>query len=191
MKKVIDITGISSELEGSVFFPSRRPADPPAPARVTPMASPSSHVTTKTQPAITFVRPSSVPEIREIGKPESRISDDPEVRQAGVPETRKSENPIPRESGKPETRSPIGDPVAELLAEFTLNEPPDYKETVLITPREYDVLEELKRRLRRQHDLKVTKQDLLRCAIYALAHDLESNPDASHTVRHLRAKKAA
>lgn len=72
---------------------------------------------------------------------------------------------------------------------FDLAELPYRKDTFLFTTDEFEALEDLKLTLRRQHDLKVTKNDLARCAIQYLVEDYRRNADRSPVIAPLKRRR--
>ncbi len=70
--------------------------------------------------------------------------------------------------------------------DFDLADIPYRKETYLFTSDEFEALEDLKLTLRRQHDLKASKNDLARCAIQYLLEDFRRNGDRSPVIAPLR-----
>ena len=66
---------------------------------------------------------------------------------------------------------------------FDLREQPLYKNSFLFTQEEAAVLDELKLELCRQLDTKITKNDLIRCALHMLAEDHATKREGSYVVR--------
>lgn len=89
-----------------------------------------------------------------------------------------------RETGK-ETSLPRKREVGQL---FDLNEKPYRKDSFLFTTEEFEALEDLKLELRRKFDLRVTKNDLARCALHYLTEDYKRHKDTSVVVKRLRNK---
>ncbi len=72
---------------------------------------------------------------------------------------------------------------------FDLNEKPFRKDSFLFTAEEWEALEDLKLELRRNLDLRATKNDLARCAIQHLVEDYRQHGDASTVVKKLTKKR--
>lgn len=81
-------------------------------------------------------------------------------------------------------------PVARLSSltapRFDLKEVPLYKASYLFTQEELEALEDLKLELRREHDSRVTKNDLIRCALHLLLEDHAANGERSYARRRVR-----
>ncbi len=79
---------------------------------------------------------------------------------------------------------------AEPRRDFDLADIPYRKETYLFTSDEFEALEDLKLTLRRQHDLKASKNDLARCAIQYLLEDFRRNGDRSPVIAPLKRRSS-
>jgi hypothetical protein len=99
------------------------------------------------------------PKTQETGKPGNR-----EVGQEGKRET--SQEGMKEASKEPKLR-------------FNLADSPTRKDSFLFTEPEFEALEDLKLELRRKHQVKVTKNDLARCALHLLVEDYETNRERS------------
>ena len=73
--------------------------------------------------------------------------------------------------------------------ELDLDEPAYRKNTYAFTEQELNALEDIAIDIRRNLGLDVTKNELVRCAIHALAEDFSENSDRGDTVRRLRKKQ--
>jgi hypothetical protein len=69
---------------------------------------------------------------------------------------------------------------------FDLADMPINKMSFLMTPEEFESLEDLKLELRRDLDTKVTKNDLIRCALHMLIENYVEHKDASYASRKIR-----
>ena len=106
-----------------------------------------------------------------------RPSQPPQTLQGGKEGSRE----VGREDGKK-----VGRPTPAKLFDISLK--PYRKDSFLFTDEEFEALEDLKTQLRRQYDLKATKNDLARCALEYLLEDYESNKDNSIIVTRLKTK---
>lgn len=70
-----------------------------------------------------------------------------------------------------------------------LNEIPHRKATFLITDEEFEALEDLKLSVRRTLDVRVTKEDLARCAIVYMVEDFKRHREASPVIDPLRKRR--
>lgn len=73
--------------------------------------------------------------------------------------------------------------------QFDLKELPIYKASFLFTVEELEVLEDLKLELRREYDTKITKNELIRCALHLLAEDHRAKPEQSYVFRKIRERR--
>lgn len=107
-----------------------------------------------------------------------------------MPKPKKTEEPQEvgkegsRETGK-ETSQPGKRGVGQL---FDINNKPYRKDSFLFTTEEFEALEDLKLELRRKFDLRVTKNDLARCAFHHLIEDYKLHKDGSMVLQRLRNK---
>lgn len=90
---------------------------------------------------------------------------------------------ISREVGKEDSQE-----TGNLLP-FDLNVKPYRKDSYLFTDEEFEAVEDLKLELRRNYEVKATKNDIARCAIAFLIADFRKNLDQSSIVKHLKTKK--
>ena len=74
---------------------------------------------------------------------------------------------------------------------FDVNQEPTRKDTYWIAEDEFEILEDVKRELRRKFDLKVTKSELVRCAIHLLNSLYQKEGEASDIVQRFKRKKCA
>ena len=72
---------------------------------------------------------------------------------------------------------------------FDVNEEPTRKDTYWITDGEFEILEDVKRELRRKFGLKVTKGELVRCSLHLLNTLYQKDGEASTIVQSLKRKK--
>ncbi len=72
---------------------------------------------------------------------------------------------------------------------FDVNQEPTRKDTYWIAEDEFEILEDVKRELRRKFDLKITKGELVRCAIHLLNRLYQKDGEASDIVQSLKRKK--
>jgi hypothetical protein len=99
--------------------------------------------------------------------------------------------PVPKPA-KPESRSEsTTSPVvnASLAREFDLDEEALYQANYLFTLGELESLEDLKIELRRDHDQKISKQDLQRIALHMLVEDYHANGPRSYVCRKLAKRR--
>ncbi len=71
-------------------------------------------------------------------------------------------------------------------ARFYLEEQPLYKASFLFTEEELEKLEDLKLELRREYDVKVTKNNLIRAGLHMLLEDHAANGSRSYASRKTR-----
>jgi hypothetical protein len=102
--------------------------------------------------------------------------------------------PVPKKPRKltaKETR-PLG--TVELAATepqvFDLNIKPDRKGTYLFTDQELYAIDDLKKDLKRRHDLAATQYDIVRSAVYTIVADYRQRGSESIIVQHIKKKKA-
>ena len=69
---------------------------------------------------------------------------------------------------------------------FDLREEPLYKASFVFTQGELEGLEDLKLELRREHDAKVTKNSLIRCALHMMLEDHAANGGHSYASRKIK-----
>jgi hypothetical protein len=93
----------------------------------------------------------------------------------------------PRKQGPLESH---GAAVAETQVLFDLTEQPYRNDTFTFTDRELDAVEDLKIDLRRQHGIRATKNNLVRCAVHLLVEDYQRNKGESVAARRLRGDAA-
>jgi hypothetical protein len=78
------------------------------------------------------------------------------------------------------------DPPIPTVPSFDLADLPYRKDTFLFTAEEFEALDDLKLSLRRTLDVKVTKNDLVRCAVQYLVEDFRSRGEASPVIAPLK-----
>jgi hypothetical protein len=98
------------------------------------------------------------------------------------------------EAAAPAMAEPASPPRADLTTEplrpaADLSEVPYRKATFLLTDEEFEALDELKLGVRRALDLKVTKEDLARCAIGYMVHDFRRRKAESAVFAPLRQRR--
>jgi hypothetical protein len=71
---------------------------------------------------------------------------------------------------------------------FNLEDTPTHKDSFLFTEEEFEALDDLKLEFRRRFDVKVTKNDLARCALQLLVEDYRQNQERSFLGRKLLRK---
>ena len=71
---------------------------------------------------------------------------------------------------------------------FQIEDDPYTQATFKFTDDELDALEDLKRDLKRQRDLKTTKQNLIRYALHRLIEEYNQDGEGSWLVKRLRSK---
>jgi hypothetical protein len=69
---------------------------------------------------------------------------------------------------------------------FDLSEAPYRNDTFAFTDQELDAIEDLKLELRRKHDIRATKNSLVRCAVHVLIEDYKQHGAQSVAARRLR-----
>ena len=104
----------------------------------------------------------------------------------GKRETGKEAKKEAKKEGKREGNFP---PKTDALPAFSLDEKPYRKDSFLFTSEEFEALEDLKLELRRQFDLRATKNDIARCALHHLVEDYRHKGPDSAVIRRLSAKK--
>jgi hypothetical protein len=160
MKKKLDTSQVANELTGaSLFFTS--------PARVAEPGAPAA----------------PTPEQVQTDRSPSR-SDDQET---GFPGNQETSQPT-SQPGNQETRKPAF-PMAPTALSFDINAQPLYKATFLFTQDELEAMEDLKLELRRVFDMKITKNDLARCAAQHLIEDYRLKGKESALIRRLNHKR--
>jgi hypothetical protein len=110
------------------------------------------------------------------------------------PKTQETKKPGNREVGQEGKRGISQEGMKEASKEntlrFNLAESPTRKDSFLFTEQEFEALEDLKLDLRRKHEVKVTKNDLARCALHLLVEDYETNRERSFLGRKFIGKSA-
>ena len=123
------------------------------------------------------VGPASIEQRLFSGQPLSPTPKEPK------PKTQEIGKPGNREVGQEGKRETIQEGMKEASKErkirFNLADSPTRKDSFLFTEQEFEALEDLKLELRRKHDVKVTKNDLARCALHLLVEDYETNRERS------------
>jgi hypothetical protein len=122
-------------------------------------------------------RKTSNQELWQTRKPKNKIAGIQENQQAGKPANKNAE----KQELAPEATS------TAML--FDVNEEPTRKDTYWIAEDEFEILEDVKRELRRKFDLKVTKGELVRCAIHLLNKHYQKDGETSDIVQSLQRKK--
>lgn len=89
---------------------------------------------------------------------------------------------------KATTSSTAPKPSAAPTPRFDLKEVPLYKASFLYTQEELEALEDLKLELRREYDVKVTKNELIRSALHMLLEDHSANGKRSYASRKIRGR---
>jgi hypothetical protein len=144
-----------------------------------------------------FTKPSPPPAANSVGLPNSRSPINGAETTAGEQgvwqPTSSTEKEVEKEGsrevgklGKRQASQPNGR--LHSMA-FDLNVKPYRKDSYLFTNEEFEALEDLKIELRRSYDVKVSKNDLARCAIGQLLADFRRNPGRSAVVRELLATR--
>ena len=109
----------------------------------------------------------------------------------------KSKLPTPRSAPAPRREETPPKPVSQtrpiaklesLTRDFDLAEQPLYKLSYLFTQPEIEALEDLQLELRRDLDIKVTKNDVIRSALHLMVQDYNTNGSASFLLRKTRKK---
>lgn len=107
----------------------------------------------------------------------------------------KESKPPKAEQTKPPTKTVVAErppairklkPTSLTATRFDLDDLPLYKASYLFTSEELEALEDLKLKLRRELDTKVTKNDLIRCALHMLVEDYSANGERSYASRKVR-----
>ncbi len=92
---------------------------------------------------------------------------------------------VPRAAGPKERTAPKVS-TSSAKPRFDLAEQPFYKASFLFTQEELEALEDLKLEMRRQYDVKATKNGLIRCALHMLLEDHAANGGHSYASRRIR-----
>jgi hypothetical protein len=95
--------------------------------------------------------------------------------ETGKPRSREVE----KTRGKDVSQEGVREASKERRVRLDLADIPTHKDSFLFTPAEFEALEDLKIEFRRKHDLKITKNDLARCALHLLVEDYETNQERS------------
>ncbi len=163
--KLTDQTSLGSRKLDQQLFAPARPKQSPQPANAGEEQKKENKKTRKQ-------------EFLQTSKQENKIPGKQENKKAGILGN--------QNAGKQEL--PQG--YASTIPLFDVNEAPTRKDTYLIAEGEFDILEDVKRELRRKFDLKVTKGELVRCAIHLLNTLYQKDGEASAVVQSLKRKKA-
>lgn len=73
---------------------------------------------------------------------------------------------------------------------FDLAEQPYRNDTFSFTDGELEAIEDIKIDLRRKHDIRATKNNLIRCAVHLLVEDYKRNKEKSIAARRLKGDSA-
>lgn len=103
---------------------------------------------------------------------------------APKPPTPGPEQPKPAPAPKISLR-----PASLASSTFNLDDEALYKASYVFTIRELEALEDLKLELKRALDSKVTKNDLVRCAIHMLIEDFRESSSHSYVHRKMRRRR--
>jgi hypothetical protein len=102
--------------------------------------------------------------------------------------------PVLKKPRKPEAKEtrPLGtvDLAAPEPQEFDLNIKPYRKGTYLFTDQELYAIDDLKKDLKRRHDLSATQYDIVRSAVHTIVADYRQHGSESIIVQHIKKKKA-
>ena len=126
------------------------------------------------------------PENQKSRKQESLKSRNQENNITGKQENKKAGNLANQHAGKPESAQEA----TNTAILFDVNQEPTRKDTYWIAEDEFEILEDVKRELRRKFDLKITKGELVRCAIHLLNQCYQNDGEASDIIQSLKRKKA-
>ena len=125
------------------------------------------------------------PEIKKSRNLENKKTRKQENKIAGLQENQKAGNLANQNVSKQESpRESISTAVL-----FDVNQEPTRKDTYWIAEDEFEILEDVKLELRRKFDLKVTKGELVRCAIHLLNSLYQKEGEASDIVQSFKRKK--
>lgn len=139
------------------------------------------------RPATEPANPETLPvpvntEIRKAVKPVSRQPGNTDIQQYRKPDVRKDRKPASRQPGNAASAA------VETSERFSINQEPSKKETFWCAQAESEALEDLKLQLRRQLDIRASKQDIVRCAIQLVAETFAQDGEQSALVTRLRGK---
>ena len=95
----------------------------------------------------------------------------------------------PRKQGSLDTKTDPTPDKNENDSLFDINQRPDKSNTYEFTREELWAIEDLKNDLEREHDMEVTKYDIVRCAVHCLVEDYKRQGRNSFAFRRLQTKK--
>jgi hypothetical protein len=121
-----------------------------------------------------FSEPKAVPAQPKVSTPAS-------ADQSELPQ-----NPQMGAQGSLAAEAPSLKPSSIASPRFDLKEQALYKATFVFTQKELEGLEDLKLELHRELDAKITKYDLVRCALHMLLEDYAANADLSYVTRKMK-----